>query len=101
MKFPWNVSSFAIGLAFFCIACGNGGGILFLEPSQPSVDPSTGNKTSSFNLIPASQALMVESGKTPANGYHAKMQMTPIGGQKFTAAGGYKAKLKYTTRNGE
>jgi hypothetical protein len=74
-------------------ACGNGGSINFIDGGSTS---QTG--ISSFNMVPASQALAVESGKTPANGYHAKLQLNPLKGQALSGSGGYKATMKLTTR---
>ncbi len=75
--------------------CGNGGAINFTN-QEPSVSV---NKSSSFNYVPASQALVIQSGKTTTNGYHGKLQMNPLGGQLMSGPGGYKAQVKFTARS--
>jgi hypothetical protein len=82
---------------FFCVACNNGGKIQFFDDSSVAPVPQA-PKSAGYSFVPASQALMVESGKTTANGYHAKVQFNPQSGTKLTG-GGYTVKLKYTTRN--
>lgn len=85
--------AFTLGLS----ACGNGGSINFMDEGS-SAPPTSTNSVSAFDLVPASQALVIESGKTAANGYHAKLQLNPLKGQTLTAPGGYKANLKFTSR---
>lgn len=87
-------SKFILTFAFLsAAACGNGGRIEF--------DPGFVAKTSKgpgFNLVPASNALVVESGKNVSTGYHAKVQLNTVKGTQLTGSG-YAAKLKYTARN--
>lgn len=83
------------GLLSLLAACGNGGSINFKNPTQTVVE----NKPSSFAYVPASQALVIQSGQTIANGYHGKLEYNPIAGQNLTGPGGYKAKIKFTARN--
>lgn len=80
--------------ALSTVACGNGGSINF----QPGVIPTTNSSGSSTSLVPASNALWIESGKTVANGYHAKLQINPTKGTSLTASG-YELKMKHTVRN--
>lgn len=78
-------------------ACGNGGRINF-EPGFGNTQP-TSNKPTSFSVVPASKALVVEDGKDVSTGYHAKVQLNPVKGLKMTATTGHSATMKYTVRN--
>jgi hypothetical protein len=80
--------------AFSTVACGNGGSINF----QPGVLPTFNNRGAATTSVPASSALWIESGKTTANGYHAKVQINPVKGTQLTG-GGYEVKMKHTVRN--
>lgn len=76
------------------VACGNGGSIQF----QPGTGPVTNNRGAASSMVPASQALAIESGKTTANGFHAKVQLNFQKGTKVTGSG-YEVELKHTVRN--
>jgi hypothetical protein len=80
--------------ALFLVACGNGGSIQF----QPSPVPAPLNRGAAITMVPASEALAIESGKTTANGYHAKVQLNFTKGTT-AAAGAYDVQLKHTVRN--
>lgn len=75
-------------------ACGNGGKINFFDSSS-----TASNSPAGFNMVPGSKALVIESGKTTTNGYHAKIEYNTLKGQTFTAAGGYSARLDFTSRH--
>lgn len=74
-------------------ACGNSGSITFRPES--SVRTPRGI---SVTQVPASQALAVEDGFTPATGHTAKLQINPVKGTVLTG-GGYTVKMKHTVRN--
>lgn len=75
-------------------ACGNGGHVDF-NPDFLAKQA----KPTAFNLVPASRALAIESGKTIATGYSAKLQLSDIKGTHLAAGNGYTAQVKYTVRN--
>ena len=75
-------------------ACGSGGSIDFYAGTRP-----TSNKgAAATTMVPASLPLAIESGKSTANGYHAKLQFNSVKGTELTG-GGYSLKLKHTVRN--
>jgi hypothetical protein len=76
------------------MACDSGGKIEFHDGHRES---EIG--VPRFNLVPASVALAIEPGKSRANGYHAKLEINPVGGQKLKSGSGYELKLKYTGRS--
>lgn len=84
-------------IALLISACGNKGSINFHdESSQEPADPKI-NQNAGFNMVDGSRALIVESGKNVSTGYHGKLELNPMGGQKMTG-GGYSTRLKFTTR---
>ncbi len=86
----------AAAALFALVACGNGGSINF---QPPATGPGTiNNRGAATTMVPASQALAIESGQTTATGYHAKLQLNPNKGTELTGSG-YNMKLKHTTRN--
>jgi len=80
-------------LVFGLSACGNGGRINFDPGFSTNV-----HKVPGYNMVPASEALTIEQGKTIANGYHAKVQLNNMSGTKLVS-GAYTAKMKFTTRH--
>lgn len=85
-----------LAVTAFLNACGNGGSISF-EPS-PTPNPTINDRGADLTIVPASVALSIESGKTTANGYHAKLQLNPNKGVELTGSG-YTLKMKHATRN--
>lgn len=79
------------------VACGNKGQINFVEDGAGRGPDSSTYQNAGFNLVAGSQALMVESGKTTANGYHAKVQLNEQKGISLSG-GGLRANIKFTTR---
>lgn len=75
-------------------ACGSGGSIEFFDGTSPAGTP----RGVATTMVPASIALAIESGKTTADGYHAKLQLNPRKGRQLSG-GGYSVELKHTTRN--
>ena len=79
---------------FFVSACGNGGSITFVPGRRPTAQ----SKPSDFTMTPGALALMVENGQTTATGYHAKIQLTPLGGVKAKTTDNHNVTYKFTTR---
>lgn len=89
------ITSVGFLVAFSLSACGNGGSINFNNPGNSN---PTNNRGVGVTFVPASQALAIESGKTTATGYHAKLQLNPLQSTELTGSS-YKLKLKHTVRN--
>lgn len=88
---------YIIATALLVSACGNGGSINFHDSSSQEPPASNVNKNAGFNMVDGSRALVIESGKNVGTGYHGKLELNPVGGQKVQG-GGYTGRLKFTTR---
>lgn len=86
---------FVFAMSAVQTACGNGGQITF----DPSMIEHQNNKPAPFSVVPASQALAIESSQTVATGYHAKLQLNPLKGTNLTSVTGHRAQMKFTVRN--
>ncbi len=84
-------ASMLLGSLMFFAACSGGGQVDFASLNSNYAPPA-------FNLVPASEALAVEVGKTVDTGYSAKIELNPIQGQRLTSSEGYALRLKSTTR---
>ena len=79
---------FGIVVAVLISACNNEGEIKFHDGASTSSRGVT-----SLSITPGAQALAVESGKTKATGYHARLELNTIQGQKVQSNSGYSVRL--------